>query len=285
MKYSELIEKEPHGTSDFPIEFYRLDHTHPRYVMALHWHPEMELIRVRTGTFELHLNRQSYRLSAGDIAIVNPGILHRGDPQDCQYDCAVFKLDMLCPGSGNTINGYIKPLVGGQQTAKEYLPARSAPQIEAAVERLFSFHRECAEPYELAVYSAMYELFYALYRSQAIEKHITNKAQAKQLGHLTELLEWINAHYTERITLADLSKAAGINEKYLCRFFKEYTSYTPIEYINRLRVEKAADDMRLSHVSVTDAAYANGFNDSAYFCKIFRQIMGVSPNQYRKACL
>ena len=79
-----------------------------------------------------------------------------------------------------------------------------------------------------------------------------------------------------------LSKASGLNEKYLCRFFKAYTSHTPIDYINRLRIERAADDLRTRHCSVTDAAYANGFNDSAYFSKLFRQIKGVTPINYSK---
>ena len=74
-----------------------------------------------------------------------------------------------------------------------------------------------------------------------------------------------------------------MNEKYLCRFFKAYTSYTPIDYVNRLRIEKAADDLRLLHRSVTEAAFANGFNDSAYFSKLFRQIKGVSPKVYQKS--
>ena len=57
MKYSQFIEKETRGTSEFPIEFYRLDCHHLRYEMSLHWHPEAELIRVYSGSFELHLNK------------------------------------------------------------------------------------------------------------------------------------------------------------------------------------------------------------------------------------
>ena len=102
------------------------------------------------------------------------------------------------------------------------------------------------------------------------------------MTHLTRLLEWIDENYTQKITLASLAKISGFNEKYLCRFFKEYTSHTPIDYINRLRVEKAADDMLSRHMSVTEAAYANGFNDSAYFSKMFRQIKGISPSEFRK---
>ncbi|MBQ8310962.1 MAG: helix-turn-helix transcriptional regulator [Clostridia bacterium] len=281
MKYSQFIEKEPHGTSDFPIEFYRLDRHHLRYEMSLHWHPEMELIRVYDGRFELHLNKQSYTLTAGDVAIVNPGTLHRGEPTDCRYDCSVFKTDMLCP-SGSTVSRYIKPIAGQTHAVREYLPSGSAPEVLGCVDRLFSTLADRPPQYELSVYAALYELFFTLHRCGLVGKNDSNHVRDKQLTHLTRLLEWIDENYTQKITLASLSKISGLNEKYLCRFFKEYTSHTPIDYINRLRVEKAADDMLSRHFSVTEAAFANGFNDSAYFSKIFRQIKGVSPSEFRK---
>lgn len=281
MKYSQFIEKETRGTSEFPIEFYRLDCHHLRYEMSLHWHPEAELIRVYSGSFELHLNKECYTLCAGDIAIVNPGTLHRGEPTDCVYDCAVFKTEMLCP-PGSSASRYIKPIANSQALVREVLPCGTAPDALACVDRLFTALADRAPQYELLVYAALYELFFTLHRDGLIEKTDGAHNKDKQMTHLTRLLEWIDENYTQKITLASLAKISGFNEKYLCRFFKEYTSHTPIDYINRLRVEKAADDMLSRHMSVTEAAYANGFNDSAYFSKMFRQIKGISPSEFRK---
>lgn len=282
MKYSEFFEKREHGRTDFPIQCYCLDSTHPRYLMQLHWHAEMEIIQVHTGELLLHLNRNTYRLAAGDVAIVNPGTLHHGEPHDCTYDCAVFKLDMLSPVGSSAIHRYIKPLITQNEAIDEYLPAIAHPHICEQVGQLFSLLKQPSEPFELAVCSILYGILYECYRSGIVGAHTPGRAQQKQLSQLTELLEWIDEHYTERITLAELSSVAGINEKYLCRFFKQYTNCTPVDYINRLRVEKAAEDMRTLHRSVTEAAFAHGFNDSGYFCKVFRRVMGESPRTYRK---
>ena len=281
MKYSQFIEKETRGTTEFPIEFYRLDRHHLRYEMSLHWHPEAELLRVYSGTFELHLNKECYTLRAGDVAIVNPGTLHRGEPTDCVYDCAVFKTEMLCP-QGSSASRYIKPIANRQTLVREVLPFGTAPDVLSCVDRLFAALAERPAQYELLVYATLYELFFTLHRDGLIGKTDDAHTKDKQMTHLTRLLDWIDENYTQRITLASLAKVSGFNEKYLCRFFKEYTSYTPIDYINRLRVEKAADDMLSRHLSVTEAAYANGFNDSAYFSKMFRQIKGCSPSEFRK---
>ena len=80
----------------------------------------------------------------------------------------------------------------------------------------------------------------------------------------------IEQNYTEHITLEQLASVAKTDSKYLCRFFKEYTGNSPIEYVNRLRVERACLCMAAGYDSLTAAALDNGFNDISYFCKIFK---------------
>lgn len=283
VNYSEYIEREPHGTDEFPIEFYRLDAAHHRYEMNLHWHPEAELIRVHEGSFELHLNQRTYLLCAGDAAVINPGTLHRGIPHDCRYECAVFKTEMLCP-PGASVGRYVKPLATQSSAVREFYSSPAAKEDAAAVEaidRLFSVLGERRERYELDVYAALYHLFSVLYGIGAVARTEAAGTSARQ-EQLTRLLSWIDENYTHPITLTSLSKVSGFSEKYLCRFFREQTSYTPIDYVNRLRVEKAADDMLHRHLSATEAAFANGFNDSAYFSKVFRRIKGTSPREFRR---
>ncbi len=280
-KYSNYIEKEPHGTSGFPIQFYHLEPSHLRYEMPLHWHPEIELIRVLDGRFELHLNKMNYTLQAGDLAVVNPGVLHRGTPnRECLYDCTVFKPEMLY-SSGTSISRYIKPIVSQTCRIQEYFPGGTMPELTETVDRLSTLLSAKQPQFELSVYEMLYRLFILLYRADAIQPIDRKQGQQKQLTQLIHILEWIDEHYTQKISLETLAKNSGLNEKYLCRFFKEYTSYTPIDYINRLRVEKAADEMLTGHNSVTEVAFTNGFNDSAYFAKVFRQVKGISPSEWK----
>ena len=53
MKDLHLKEKMQHGVPDFPVQYYNVDSSHPRYEMALHWHREFEIVRVRSGALEL----------------------------------------------------------------------------------------------------------------------------------------------------------------------------------------------------------------------------------------
>ena len=99
------------------------------------------------------------------------------------------------------------------------------------------------------------------------------------------LLDYVDAHYNERISLTDLAQKANMNEKYLCRIFYNYTSKTPIAYINELRVEKACYDMQIKNATVTEAAINCGFNDLSYFTKVFKSVKKITPTQYKKSIL
>ena len=73
MIYNELIER---GTQDFPIEFYHLDQSHPKYVMQYHWHKEIEIIRVLEGTLKVNLNNTEIAMTRDDMVFVNAEIIH-----------------------------------------------------------------------------------------------------------------------------------------------------------------------------------------------------------------
>ena len=240
-------------------------------------------MRVEQGRFDLYLNRRHYTLTAGDIAFINPGTVHYGEGVSCVYECAVFRTELLLPQANDSATRhFIKPLTNRSRTVKEHFPRGSSPAVEACTAELLSFLKTPHKGVELAITATLFRLLYELYHRGFVTENSLGKGQARQLEQLTALLEWIEEHYTERISLADLSKASGLNEKYLCRFFKAYTSHSPIDYVNRLRVERAADDLRTGQCTVTEAAYANGFNDSAYFTKTFRHIKGISPTAYKK---
>lgn len=96
---------------------------------------------------------------------------------------------------------------------------------------------------------------------------------------LFDVLDWIDAHYTENINLDDLSKSFFINKYYLCHIFKDYTGFSPISYINFKRVTQAIELMS-QNVSLTDCCYRVGFNNYSVFYKSFIKFLGCSPREY-----
>lgn len=277
MKFSDYREQKRHGTSSFPLEYYFVDEKHPQYVMPLHWHSEFEVLRVRKGRLALYLNDSVCDMREGDVVLIPSATLHRGEPKNCVYDCAVFDLRIASGYNAPRISELIQPLISSDARI-EHLPL-AVKEIGAKLLDTIA----AKEPYfEISAAAQVSEMVHALYSLGAISR---DGSEDKRIAHrqaiMTLLLDKIEKEYNAKITLADLSEIAGMNEKYLCRFFKSYTGQTPIDYINRLRIDRACFEMTVNKMTVTEAAYECGFNELSYFSKIFKKYKGITPGKYK----
>ena len=75
----------------------------------------------------------------------------------------------------------------------------------------------------------------------------------------------------------------SMSPKYFCRFFSEMTHQTPMDYLNRQRIEQACYELSTTGDSITDIAYRNGFNDLSYFIRTFKKYKGTTPGKYNKS--
>ena len=279
MRYAELIERKSHGTPGFPIQYYYVDKTHPQYVMQTHWHKEFELIRVLKGNLTAFLDNTPYFLSKGDVLFVPCTSLHRATPGDCVYECLVFDLNMLARRSGDVAEKYVLPLVNDSVNIDCVL-SQNDPAFYQTVNAVFLAMREREKHNELEILGLLFSVFGLLYA----RGRITNKMKVthrKSAVAVTKVIDWIQENYKSHITLEELSRISGVNQKYLCRIFKEYTSKTPVSYINELRIENACHEITFGEKNITKAAFDNGFNDSGYFSKIFKEKKGITPKEYQ----
>ena len=281
MDFHALNEKTQRGYQAFPIQFYAVTETHPRYEMPLHWHKEFELIRVLSGTFHLFLQNTEYVMGEGDVALVSSGALHRGTPDHCTYECIVFDLKMLGRYTGDKVSRKLSAIKNGEVSALGCYSAHSRDFCKI-VHKLFDCLRAEASYYEFTVYSLLYELFGTLYRDAVVENVTASPIRSRTADTMRLLLNWIELHFKDPISLKQLADIAGVNEKYLCHLFKVYTDHTPIDYINKLRVEQALREIQENHLSITEAAFESGFNDLSYFSRTVKKYKGHSPSFYKK---
>jgi len=280
MKYAEYIERKHHGTPDFPIQHYLVNEAHSQYHMLAHWHREFEIIRVIEGSIAVHLNNVEYRLEKGDVVFAQGTCLHSATPTQCVYECIVFDPNMLIATPNNTSSEFISPIINSNADFKNLIEKKDS-EIKGCVEKLSRALTLKEEYYELNVFSLLYFFFHLLLTHGYVLPKKKKSTDKKTLA-IISLIDSIEKNFTDALTLDDLAAISGFNKKYLCRVFKEYTSKTPIEYINELRIEHAAFLIREKEKSVTDAAFESGFNELSYFCKIFKRYKGISPREYKK---
>ena len=106
------------------------------------------------------------------------------------------------------------------------------------------------------------------------------------LAHHTEsiltVLGYIEANLDEPLFLSKLAKMAHISPYYFHRLFHAYLSMPPREYIKYARLTKSANLLQYSHMSITDIAFAMGYEDASSFTRAFLQLIGKSPRIYRR---
>lgn len=281
MKYLEYQEHRKQGTFNFPIAFYHVEKTHPRYHMPYHWHTECEIIHILSGSFLLTVNSHLYSLTEGDIAFIQDGMLHGGTPVDCVYECLVFDMKLLLKDN-HICYRQLDAIMHHELLISSILPSNDTALSDTAA-NLFQAMREKYTGYEFAVQGYLYVLMgIILSRNLYTAKSNQEKHMAYRLKQLKQVLRYIEEHYSEDISLEDLASIAGMNPKYFCRFFKQITQKTPINYLNYYRIECAREQLSTTDCTITEAAFQCGFNDVSYFTKMFRRQMGMTPMQYLK---
>lgn len=93
---------------------------------------------------------------------------------------------------------------------------------------------------------------------------------------------YIDAHYREPLTLQSISSAMHISPYYLCHIFKDSLNSSVMEYLNASRIHAAKLLLKGEQKSVKDIAYAVGFSDPNYFCRVFKRTTGITPSAFKR---
>lgn len=99
---------------------------------------------------------------------------------------------------------------------------------------------------------------------------------------LHEVLQYLHAHFQERITLDLLANRFGLNRSHFSTTFNEKVGMRIDAYLKHLRIEKSRALLRETHLPISRIAVEVGFENSSHFTKAFREKTGLSPSEYRK---
>ncbi len=109
--------------------------------------------------------------------------------------------------------------------------------------------------------------------------------EAPSVKQIRDLISYIHGHFKESISLDDLSKQVGLSKYHLSREFKKLTGFPPNDYLIQLRTEHARNLLENSSLPIGQVGQLSGFENEAYFSRLFKQKTGSSPSVYRKCFL
>lgn len=121
-------------------------------------------------------------------------------------------------------------------------------------------------------------LFSQLYFACALEHAGTYHVPA----YIADLRRRFDREYGIPYTLDELAQEYGINKYRLCREFAKYYKYTPIQYLNKVRIDRAKELLRNTDEKIVDIGQMVGIENTNHFIRLFKEKTGVTPLTYRK---
>jgi AraC-like DNA-binding protein len=217
---------------------------------------------VADGNLDALYGGEKHSLQAGDLLIYEPG-----EPQT--YTTTTPARTLWCHFTGTAAKDVMTELklCGGTHRLS------GSHAVENAYSTLtMRFH---GHGQKSMINAALLELLSALSSAAHSGPMIRTPKPVKAA------IEYLHAHYNEKITLAELADLSGYSKSRFSHLFAEATGTTPIQYQNELRLQSAKEMLTATFAAVSQIAYQCGFDDPLYFSRLFKKKFGASPSDIR----
>ncbi|MBP3884516.1 MAG: AraC family transcriptional regulator [Olsenella sp.] len=157
----------------------------------------------------------------------------------------------------------------------------SNEELRAQLEQEMLFLSTHPEAPVLQLIGHLYLFFDCLVRSSS--RRGPSPSGKLQDIHVRTALEYVERHYREDITVADIARSTGLNPSYFGKVFKEATGRTPQQYLIGYRMNKATELLKLTSMSVAEVGAEVGYSNQLHFSRAFKGFYGLSPRDWRKS--
>lgn len=280
-------ELEKHGTETFPMTVNHDDlWSFEGKNVPIHWHNDLEINLIREGEAVFQVYQKSYRVRTGEGFLLNRNVPHScSSPgnEHVRYSTILVRPDFLYGDFGSDVerkcfqpflqNSAIPCiyLTGFGENGKEIL--QKLNQVEEAFDR----KRFC---YELKIKGLLCEAFAMILYGHRQELTKFVSANLQELERLEKMLNYLNMHFTEVISLQDLADQVHLSREVCCRLFKKMTGKTITGYLEEYRVNKSFSLVQSGQYSMTQITEMVGFSNPSRFASAFRKRFGCNPGEY-----
>ena len=263
--------------------------TEPHFSTPLHFHPELEVLRVVEGYGTVYVGDGFQDFGPGDIGVIAGGVAHwwcshrdfygAAPPGRCVAEYVQLAAPRLLPPG----------LLAGEYRDLRALLRRARRGIligPAAAHAPATRLRAVGAAAGLRRVAAAYELLAALAEVSAYELVSGRDPEAAEpdattTGRLGAVYALVAERYPEPLRLADAAAAVGLAETSFSRWFRRRTRGTFSAFLTEYRLARACERLRTTDDPIAATAYATGFRNLSNFNRAFRRSRGVAPRDYR----
>lgn len=304
-----------HGSESFPVAVYRVSDIPGRTVVGkggefvnlpLHWHLEAEIFYMEEGACRYYIDGVGYELGAGEAIFVRPGALHWAKLEDVERAVSVsvtFHPDFLSGVTNDiTASVYLPAIFEGGAGQGQVFSRKIAWQSEIIddflrIVELFDVPEEGDgderhtdvtlklkgenDGSELRIKSLFLDIFYLMTKNSA-SRRAGKGGSRSAYKCLLDSIDYLHAHYNEKLTLSTLAAKALMSEGHYSRVFSKYMGESPFSYLNSYRINRSIWFLVNTDMKIIDVAPECGFPNVSYYNRRFSEIMHCTPTEYRR---
>ena len=281
-------ELEAHGTETFPMtvnhdDLWFFEGKH----VPIHWHNDLEINLLREGEAFFQVYQKNYRVRPGEVFLLN-----RNVPHSCysslgnahvRYSTILVRPDFLYGDFGSDVErNCFRPFLQNLAVPCIHLTGAEGKETEIIqklnqVEEAFDQKTFC---YELKIKGLLCEAFSMLLHEHRQELTKFVPANQLELERLEKMLNYLNTHFSEVISLQELADQIHLSKEVCCRLFKKMTGKTITRYLEEYRANKSLHLVQSGQYSMTQIAEIVGFSNPSRFASAFRRSYGYNPGEY-----
>lgn len=249
-----------------------------------HWHNEFEFLYVYSGRLNIQMNKMSITLLPMEGIFINSCQPHCAPfedmcspEEDCQFFSLLFHPSTLESKSA-LFQSFIQPIL--RSPALPFLHLIQNVPWQKDILHFLMKMEQCwdvpAAPLHLQ--SLLYQILEVIY----VHLFSNDQTPPSPTSSLKAMVSFIHHSYSDKILLQDIANAGFVSKNTCISLFNRHLGISPTHYLNNYRLEKAAQLLVSTKLSITAIALATGFSSPSYFVKLFRQTYGMNPSEYRK---
>lgn len=248
-----------------------------------HIHDFYEILFMLEGERRFFINHTLYNLVPYDVILVNKGDVHLSQSvkHDEKYSRKLITFnDAFLESLGTAFNPEL--LLRPFHSVKIHIPDSLHKAFNSLIHKAEMKMSNSDDMSQYIVKLCIVELLVNLNQCASLRTSPLMDEITVYEDHIQDACRYICNFYNQPITLEQMAKVAYMSPTYFSRKFKLVTGFGFKEYLNLIRCKMATNLLMETQYSITEIAQYCGYHDSNYFGDVFKRIVGMSPNRYRK---
>lgn len=250
-----------------------------------HCHHFFELAYVKKGPVRHIFNDCEQLLETGDYIIVDYGAQHGYEGKDIAIINCLFLPELIdrtvksCSGFDALLNNYLIRYYNHGATVKpeKRVYHDDDGSILVTLERMADEYRDKIPGYMELIRCYLIEIIIKTMRTTSVDLYYN-----EENGISKYVSEYISLNYARQLNLTELCENLSYSLPYVSKKFKEETGETFVECLQRVRLEEACRLLGNTNLSIETIGHRVGYNDIKYFRAIFKEVLKMTPKQFRK---